>query len=349
LEGAAVNSRIEAQWIDAFEASFRACAVTPRDTVIILCETQSRELNLLVTELALSRMGQPFFQLKVPTPAAAGPAILRSTGASCALTGRPAAVQALAQADFIVDLTVEGLMHAPELKTILAAGARVLTIPNEHPDILARMLPDEALKTRVRDAARACRSATRMTVSSAAGTDLSVAMTGASTVGVWGWTDKPGTLAHWPGGLVVSFPAAGSVNGRLVFQPGDMNLTFKRYFESEVIFQIEDDYVTGVAGSGTDARLMRAYFEAFGDRNAYATSHVGWGLNKAARYEALAMYDRNDLNGTELRSVAGNFLFSTGANEFAGRYTEGHFDLPMMGCTIALDGQRVVDAGRLVE
>ena len=57
--------------------------------------------------------------------------------------------------------------------------------------------------------------------------------------------------------------------------------------------------------------------------------HVGFGMNPGARYEALSMYDQRDTNGTELRAVSGNFLFSTGANEFAGRYTAGHFDLPM--------------------
>ena len=56
------------------------------------------------------------------------------------------------------------------------------------------------------------------------------------------------------------------------------------------------------------------------------------------------MYDQRDTNGTELRAVAGNFLFSTGANEFAGRYTAGHFDLPVMGTTIELDGVAVVRA-----
>jgi 2,5-dihydroxypyridine 5,6-dioxygenase len=61
------------------------------------------------------------------------------------------------------------------------------------------------------------------------------------------------------------------------------------------------------------------------------------------------MYDRRDTNGTELRAVAGNFLFSTGANEFAGRYTAGHFDIPVMGTTIAVDGIEVVRAGELQE
>ena len=46
-------------------------------------------------------------------------------------------------------------------------------------------------------------------------------------------------------------------------------------------------------------------------------------------------------------AVSGNFLFSTGANEFAGRYTAGHFDLPMMGTTIELDGLVVVREGVL--
>ena len=59
------------------------------------------------------------------------------------------------------------------------------------------------------------------------------------------------------------------------------------------------------------------------------------------------MYDKVDTNGTELRALAGNFLYSTGANEHAGRYTEGHFDLPMLGCDIVIDGAAVVENGVL--
>ena len=191
------------------------------------------------------------------------------------------------------------------------------------------------------------RGTKRMRVTSKAGTELDVDMAGASTVGVWGWTDKPGTLAHWPGGIVVSFPKSGTVNGTLVMAPGDINLTFKRYLTSPVKMTLKDDYVTDLAGEGADAAMMRAYLAAWGDREAYAVSHVGFGMNPGARYEALSMYDQRDTNGTELRAVAGNFLFSTGANEFAGRYTAGHFDLPMMGTTIELDGVAVVREGVL--
>ena len=59
------------------------------------------------------------------------------------------------------------------------------------------------------------------------------------------------------------------------------------------------------------------------------------------------MYDRKDFNGTELRAFAGNVVYSTGANEVAGRRTLGHFDLPIRNCTVELDGQTVVNKGVL--
>ena len=173
-------------------------------------------------------------------------------------------------------------------------------------------------------------------------------MAGASTVGVWGWTDRPGTLAHWPGGIVVSFPKSGTVNGTLVLAPGDINLTFKRYLDAPVTADADGRLRHRASKArAPDAEMMRAYLAAWGDREAYAVSHVGFGHEPGARYEALTMYDQRDTNGTELRAVAGNFLFSTGANEFAGRYTAGHFDMPMMRTTITVDGTVVVRDGVL--
>jgi len=341
------SDRLEAKWIDAFCEVFERCAVKRGDTAAILSETQSRALNVQLAELALLRLGAKPFHLVMPTPRNPHPVPVRSTGASTALGRSAPVVSALGQAGFVVDCTLEGLMHAPETPEILKAGARILVISNEHPEALERMRPDGALEARVRAAAKMLRASQRMSVTSAAGTDLAVDMAGAATVGVWGWTDRAGTLAHWPGGIVVSFPKAGAVNGTLLLDRGDVNLTFKRYLQDQIRLTLEQDYVTRIDGEGADAAMMRSYLAAWGDREAYAVSHVGFGLNPKARYEALAMYDRRDTNGTELRAVAGNFLFSTGANEFAGRYTAGHFDLPVMRTTIMVDGTVVVRDGTL--
>ena len=68
-------------------------------------------------------------------------------------------------------------------------------------------------------------------------------------------------------------------------------------------------------------------------------------MNPGARWDTLVMYDRRDLNCTEQRAFAGNFLFSTGANETAGRFTPCHFDIPMRHCTVKLDDLVVVSNG----
>jgi 2,5-dihydroxypyridine 5,6-dioxygenase len=342
-----LQESLEPAWVDAFEAVFARCALGPGDSMAVLAESQSRPVLVQLAVLAASRMGCRPYVITVPSIFEAGPPV-RSTGASTALGGLAPVVGALAASTLVVDCTVEGLMHAPELPAILKGGARVLYVSNEHPEALARLVPGDALEPLVKDHVKRLRAARTMRVSSEAGTDLTISLAGATCGGNWGYTTRPGTMTHWPGGLALAFPSAASVNGTLVLAEGDVNLTFKRYLEKPVTLRIEQDFVTRIEGSGVDADLMRSYIAAWGDREAYAVSHVGYGLNPAARWDSMALYDKRDFNGTELRAFAGNFLYSTGANEVAGRHTPGHFDLPLRHCTVRLDGTPVIDAGRLL-
>ena len=341
------DMRLDPKWIDSFTEVFKLCGVQPGDACAILSETQSRPALVQLSELALARLGARWFHLVLPTPRQTAPVPVRSTGASDAIGGLGPVVQALAGTVFIADCTVEGIQHAAELPQILQGGARVMVVSNEHPEILERTAPRAEDEAAVREAMRGLRSAKTMQVTSAAGTDLQIKLTGARVGGVWGFSARAGSLTHWPGGLVLAFPAAGSVHGTLVLDRGDVNLTFKRYLQDPVRLRIEDDHVVAIEGQSVDADLMRGYFEAWGDRAAYAVSHVGWGLNRRARWDAMAFYDKADFNGTELRAFAGNFLYSTGANEVAGRHTLGHFDLPLRACTVTVDGTPVVVGGVL--
>jgi 2,5-dihydroxypyridine 5,6-dioxygenase len=205
-----------------------------------------------------------------------------------------------------------------------------------------------ALKEKVLQGTAMFQAASVMRVTSKAGTDLTIDVKGARTTGGWGFCDTPGRIDHWPGGLVVGWPRPSSVNGTLVLDRGDVNLTFKKYLESPVALTFENDYAVRIDGDGVDAELTRSYLAAWGDRNVYGSAHVGWGMNPKARWETLVAYDRRDVHGTEQRAFAGNFMFSTGANKMAGRYTLGHFDLPMRNCTVMLDDRVVVDQGRLL-
>jgi 2,5-dihydroxypyridine 5,6-dioxygenase len=344
---------LEPAWIDCFEALLKRCGLRSDETVAILSETQSRPELVEAMRHACARLAASSFILTLPSRASGGQSpLIRSTGASTAIAGIAPVVQALAGCHLVIDCTVEGLMHAPELPAILKGNGssqpRVMYASNEHPEALCRLLPDDALEATVKAHSKRLRTTQLMHVTSAAGTDLSISLQGAPSGGNWGYTSKPGTMTHFPGGLVLAFPRSGSVNGQLVLGVGDVNLAFKRFIEQPIVLTIENDYITRIEGSGVDAQLMREYIAAWGDRDAYAVSHVGYGLNTAARFDSMAMFDKRDFNGTELRCAAGSFLYSTGANETAGRYTLGHFDLPMKHCTIALDGEMVVNAGAVV-
>ncbi len=338
--------RIEGKWLQAFKEVFSLCAVKPGDVVAVLSETQSRRVLVELSELALHALGARAFHVQLVSPPVSG-LPLRSTGASLAVAGLEPVISALAATAMVVDCTVEGMLHAPELPRILAGGTRLMMISNEHPEVLERTKPTRELQQRVLRGMKILGAAKVMQVTSPAGTNLTVKVDGAPARGATGFVDQPKRVGYWPAGLCLCFPKPGTVSGTVVLAPGDANLTFKRYIEAPVRLVVENDYVTSIEGDGVDAALLRSYYEGWRDREAYATSHVGWGMNPDARPEAMMMYDRGDINGTELRAFAGNFLFSTGANETAGRFTACHFDYPMRDCSIALDGKPVVERGRL--
>ncbi len=342
-----LQDRIEHKWIETFRRTFEMSNVREGDTVAILSESQSRQINVRLAELALLRIGAKPFHVMIPSPPQEEIVPVRSTGSSHAIQGLEPVVKALSGGIFIADCTVEGIMHAPETPTILGSGSRAVYVSNEHPEALERLAASEKVVEKVKIGREMMVNAKKMRVTSAAGTDLDIVLEGARVGGNWGVSPNPSQLASWPGGINSCFPPANSINGVLVLDEGDINLTFKRYLEKPIRLIIKDDFVEEIDGTGVDADLMRSYFAAWGDRNAYGVSHVGWGMNPGARWDALVMYDKAHTNGTEQRAYAGNFLYSTGANPSANRYTLGHYDLPVGKCTIELDGQVIVKDGKL--
>lgn len=343
-----LQERIEGTWLAAFRRVFALNGIGQGTQVAILAETQSRPVLVHLSELALHDLGAAFCIITMPTPAQSAPVPVKSTGTSWAIQGHRATVEALKRVEVIVDCTVEGIIHAPEWPEIEEAGvARLLVITNEHPEILERTEPKAEHGPRVQRGIEILRGAKHMHVTSPHGTDLHVDLTDAPCGGTPGFATTPGAVAHWPGGLCLAFPGKGCVNGRIVMAPGDMNLTFKTTLTTPIEFTIENDFVTRIDGDGVDALHFREYLEAWDDPNALGMSHVGWGMHPGARWVSAAMYDKRDMQAVEFRALAGSFLWSLGANQYAGRWTLGHFDLPMRGCTITLDGHAVVRDGKL--
>ncbi|MEE2717541.1 MAG: peptidase M29 [SAR324 cluster bacterium] len=342
-----LQERIEGKWIASFRRFLVLNGVGAGVPVAVVAETQSRPVIVQLAELACYELGAAFSIITLPTPEQAAPVPMRSTGASNAIQGKRHVIEALKQVDVLVDVTVEGLLHAEEWPEIEASGTRLVVICNEHPEILERTEPTAELGPKVARGIELLREAAVMRVTSKAGTDLTIDVRDAPCGGTPGFTTDPGGVAHWPGGLCLCFPGEGCVNGHIVMDVGDMNLTFKEYLRDPITLEVENDFVTQITGESLDAELFREYLAAWNDPIAYSFSHVGWGMNPAARWESLALYDKRDVQSTEFRAFAGNFLFSTGSNQYANRFTLGHFDLPLRHCTIMLDDTVVVKEGVL--
>jgi len=337
----------EGKWVASFRRALALNGIANGVSVAIVAESQSRPVLMQLCSLALYELGAEYSTIVLPTPAQTAPVPVKSTGASNAIQGIRHVVEALKCVDVIVDVTVEGLLHAEEWPEIEASGTRLFVVCNEHPEILERTEPRAELGPKVQLGIDMLKAACEMTVISKAGTDLTIDVRDAPCGGTPGFSTSPGGVAHWPGGLCLCFPGEGTVNGRIVMAPGDMNLTFKDYLRDPIDLTIQNDFITKIEGNNVDADLFREYLAAWDDPVAYGMSHVGWGMNPYARWESMALYDKRDVQATEFRAWAGNFLWSAGSNQYANRFTLGHFDLPMRHCTIALDGKPVVIEGKL--
>ena len=175
-----------AHWrsVARFAEQFRACEVGAGTSAVVLSETTSRPATVETARLALESMGVAVVDVVLTTPANPGPLPIRSTGASQAIRGHVGALAAMRAVDFVADCTVEGLLHAPELGDILGAGSRVLMISNEHPENFERWPHDPTLADRVGRGVEMLQSSGTMHVTSAAGTDVTVALADAFSRGI---------------------------------------------------------------------------------------------------------------------------------------------------------------------
>ena len=112
---------------------------------------------------------------------------------------------------------------------------------------------------------------------------------------------------------------------------------------------MHNGYIANIEG-GFDAQYLSDVLKSYDDPEVYAISHVGWGLSHNARWNALGMYDKADIEGQDGRAFYGNFLFSTGPNIHGGgeRRTPCHMDIPMRNCSLFLDGQPIVRKGEIL-
>ncbi|GAA2357675.1 hypothetical protein [Dactylosporangium salmoneum] len=328
-----------------FVEQFRLCNVQPNETIGIIAELGQKQGYVDAAVAAARQLGASALVLHASS-------LSNPMLPPYAPDGRevPALLAAAGECDFVVDVTVGGLIHSDVRTRITGNGKRMLFVAEPN-DVLERLMGGPELRAVVESGGRKLKAGSTLRVSSAAGTDLTADISGENLpiTHQWGYVDEPGRWDHWPSGFVACFPKDRTAEGRIVLQPGDALIPWQRYVREPVTIEVSKGFITAVVGDGADAHLLRDYFDSWQDPEVWALSHMGWGLLPQARWSAFDVYDPRSLYGQELRSTAGNFMWSTGSNRFADRETPAHLDVPMRGCTVEIDGVAVVRDGTLVE
>jgi 2,5-dihydroxypyridine 5,6-dioxygenase len=330
-----------------FCKQFELCRVSAGETLMLITDLTTRREYVEAGFAAAQNAGADAYELcvnDVPSWTKVGVATI----GKCKGT-----LEAAKAADMIV------IFHVPLftrwLKEVMDAGTRVLMII-DGPDDLEQLMSPPGLKEAVLCADRLLAGSRHARVTSAAGTDFTYACGDYPVMSQYGIADTPGQFDHWGAGHVHTFPNENSAAGVVVLQPGDIViLPYCRYIHDEVRLEISDGFITRIEG-GLDAKLMQDWLsdnqEDQNDRDPFAVSHLGWGLNPQALWYGIALHgDEPERSRAAARTFPGNFLFSTGPDTQGGgtRATRGHYDVPMRDCTLELDGTVVIDRGRIVD
>jgi len=337
------------QMVDAWTQVLRLSHLEAGQTVTILTSASTHPQTLSTALIATQSMGAIVNRLDLP-PVNGEKALSRDSLAylgTTPLTGNRAAIAALKESDLVLDLMT--LLFSPEQLDILKTGTKIL-LAVEPPEVLTRLVPTPADRERVLAAQARIARAKEMHIVSAAGTDFHCPLGEFEPIAEYGFVDEPGRWDHWPSGFALTFPNDGRAHGRIVIDRGDILLPQKSYAQERIELTVEGGYATRIEG-GVDAQLLSEYMATFNDPEAYAISHIGWGLQPRAHWSTLGLYDREATIGMDARAFEGNFLFSLGPNNEAGgsRTTTCHIDIPLRHCDVFLDGEPVVRDGVVLD
>lgn len=328
------------EMVELFRKELELCKLQPTETMAVLTSGDVRADYAKAFLTAASQIGANAFELKLP-PANRGN---EGSFGITPLTDNRVAVECLKKADLVIDLVL--LLFSKEQLELQESGVRILLVVEPF-DVIKRMFPKESDKERVLYATNLLKNAKELRVTNEAGTDVTYQLGQYPILTEYAFADEPGRWDHLPSCFAAATSNDGGVDGVVVMDTGDILFPFNKYLQEPVTFTIKDGYVTKIEG-GFDAMLIKDYMESFKDPQAYAISHIGWGLNERAQWHSLAFDDQ--VFGMDGRAFYGNVLFSLGPNSELGgsNDTPCHLDLPMKNCTLYLDGKLIVKDGEVV-
>lgn len=334
-----ITSEIAGDLVGLVLEELRLCKVGRDETMVLFTDTRTNPNYVSAFLAAGKELARSVFEVKIPF-------LPPGNGKSNDLAP---VIGILQSADFIVDLSTGATLYiyGEGLGAVLASGARVLQVKAIE-DQLRRCFPTKEVRRRTAEGAAWLDRATEIRLTSTAGTHMTMRKKGRPGLSQLGVSDEKGRWDSWPSGFLYCAPEEETANGSLVLDVGDLLVMLGRYVTEPVRIDVTKGVVQKITG-GVDAVLLQDHLEQANDPEAYIISHIGWGTDHRARWSEIAQRGTED-GAREVRSTYGNVQIAFGANYRLGgkNKTMAHEDLILRRAKFELDGQTIVDDGRII-
>lgn len=238
------------------------------------------------------------------------------------------------QADVLLIVTSRSLTHAAATIKALKRGTRIGTHTNYPESYVRAVLPPRLLKERGDRLMKVLNARPNgvLHLSSKEGTDLTVPLGDRKFVNWYGNITGPGTVENVPGSEVMIAPPEGKADGTIF-----VNLKLPSWASGTLPYVLEVREGR-LMSCPQDEQLIRKY-KARPKRDLLC--EVGIGTNPKANKHAQCLMEVEKTLGTAHIAFGSNVDFG-GANQ-----TDVHMDFPFDNVTITLNGQTIMDYGKL--
>jgi aminopeptidase len=246
----------------------------------------------------------------------------------------------MAAADVCLCVATRSIYHTAAKGTAQAAGTRGCF--NAPADLGAwtsgAMVADyAAIRAVAERVAGRLRGAEWVTVTSPAGSDITVSTKGREPKGWYtGIVRRPGEISAFPGGEVSFPPVEGTSNGVIVFE---RVMTDIGRLAEPVVVTVEDGLAVAIEGGEEAARLREMIDGVPGGTN---LAELGIGLNPAARVS-------DEITESKKKQGTAHFALGDNAGGYGGVVESPvHLDGMLFGVTITVDGEEIVRDGEVL-
>lgn len=303
-------------------------AVRPGEHVLVAADMNKESIGQVLTSLALERGAEATLAIMTPRKRA-GQEPPRGIAA------------AMKNSDVVLLPVSYSVTHTYAVKEAAANGARLLVLTDftEEMMISGGIEADfKELKPTCQGVASAFAAGKRVRVTTPAGTDLEMDITGRRGNALY-CIVEPGQFSTLPTVEANVSPVEGTTNGRIV---ADASVPYLGIglLEQPIVVLVEGGFITSISG-GRQADILRRDLEGHNDRNSFNIAELGVGLNPKCRMIGIMLEDEG---------VTGTAHIGIGTNITLGGNTKApcHYDLIMWNPRIEVDGAPVIDGEKVL-